>query len=206
MSKKIPAQLKVQDAEVSAELQERMEVDLKEVLVDVQQVAGHHNDLAINKPEKWLQIAGMLCRGISPTKIYEEYGGNYYSILRIRAQLSESPVANDLKRELSTHVVENLHFNSEIAPKLNSEILKKLDRGEAEDVSLTELIKAKRELSVDNKLSNEVLARLRGDNVQRIEVTQKTESFEDMMKALREAQAQIPKPAEVVDVEATEES
>jgi ribosomal protein L16/L10AE len=42
--------------------------------------------------------------------------------------------------------------------------------------------------------------------VQRIEVTQKTESFEDMMKALKEAQAQMPKPAEVVDVEAIEEA
>jgi hypothetical protein len=143
---------------------------------------------------------------VPPTKIYEEVGGNYYSILKVKAQLSESPVANDLKRELSTHIIGNLQFNSEIAPRLNSVILQKLEKGEAEDVPLTELMKAKRELSVDNKLSNEVLARLRGDNVQRIEVTQKTESFEDMMKALKEAQAQMPKPAEVVDVEAIEEA
>ena len=98
-----------------------------------------------------------------------------------------------------------LQVNAEIATRCNSWIRGKLERGEAEDISVVELMKAKRELSVDNKLSNEVLSRLRGDNVQRIEVTQKTESFEDMMKALKEAQAQMPKPAEIVDIEATEE-
>jgi hypothetical protein len=200
------AQISVVDPEVSAELEERIQKDLREVLVDVQAVAGHHNDLCKNRPQKWLTIASALCKGVPPTKIYEEVGGNYYSILKVKAQLSESPVANDLKRELSTHIIGNLQFNSEIAPRLNSVILQKLEKGEAEDVPLTELMKAKRELSVDNKLSNEVLARLRGDNVQRIEVTQKTESFEDMMKALREAQAQMPKPAEVVDVETIEEA
>ena len=198
-------EVSVLSPEVGAELEERIQKDLKKVLADVQSVAGHHNDLCKIRPQKWLEIASALCKGVPPTRIYKEGKGNYYSILKIKAQLSESPVANDLKRELSTHIIENLQFNSDIAPRLNSVILQKLERGEAEDVSLTELIKAKRELSVDNKLSNEVLARLRGDNVQRIEVTQKTESFEDMMKALKEAQAQMPKPAEVVDVEATEE-
>ena len=190
--------------EVSAELEERLNKDLKDILLDVQS-HGQGQDLAALNPERWLEIAGALCKGVPPSRIYREEGGNYYSILKVKAQLSESPVANDLKRELSTHVIGNLQFNAEIAPRLNSVILEKLERGEAEDISLVELMKAKRELSVDNKLSNEVLARLRGDNVQRIEVTQKTESFEDMMKALKEAQAQMPKPAEIVDIEATEE-
>jgi hypothetical protein len=183
----------------SAEIHEvnaRIEEDLKKVLVDVQQYVNPSN-MARSKPEKWLFIAGELCKGKAASRIFREQGGDYYAIRKIQAQIAESPVANDLKRELSTHVVENLQFSAEIQPKLNSVILEKLERGEAEDMNLGDLMKAKRELGVDMKLANETLARLRGDNVQRIEVTHKEYSKDDYLADLK----RIDEINDVIDVD-----
>ncbi len=193
------SELRVQE-ELAPELLERMEVDLKGILMDIQSYCNPHSLARVN-PVKWLEVASELCKGTPPTRVANELGARYNAVVRIQAQLSESPIAQDLKRELAINAVENLNFNAEIAPRLNSAIISKLDAGEADEVSLPELLKAKRELGVDTKLTHEVLSRLRGDNVQKIEVTQKTESYEDMLEALRKAQEQIPKKAEVINIE-----
>jgi hypothetical protein len=175
----------------------RVEKDLKVVLQDVQGYSSMR-DLAHTKPETWLEIAGLLCKGVSPSRIYKDYGGNYYTIRKIQAQLAESPVAGDLKRELCTHLVENLQYNAEIAPKLNDAILEKLEAGEASTIALPDLIKAKRELGVDNKLANETISRLRGDNVQKIEVTHKNYNKDDYLADLKRVDELSE---EVIDVE-----
>ena len=53
----------------------RVEKDLKVVLQDVQGYSSMR-DLAHTKPEVWLEIAGLLCKGVSPSRIYKDYGGN----------------------------------------------------------------------------------------------------------------------------------
>jgi hypothetical protein len=60
------------------------------------------------------------------------------------------------------------------------------------------LIKAKRELGVDNKLANETISRLRGDNVQKIEVTHKNYNKDDYLADLKRVDELSE---EVIDVE-----
>ena len=57
----------------------------------------------------------------------------------------------------------------------------------------------KREISTANKLDTDTLLKVRGDNVQTINVVHKTESYEDMMASVREARGEKVIEAEVIN-------
>lgn len=179
------------------ELKSRIEETLKEVLLEVQKYAAH-SSMAHRDPEKWLYLAGQLSQGRARTNLVRAGEGTHDGLRTIEAQLASSPVIGDLKKELGVQKVKNLQVSHEIRTRLNEVLLKRTD--EADTMDMLDLGKLIKELSVADKVDAGDLLRLIGDNTQRIEVTHKTESFDDLLEKAREAREKM-KPAEVIDLD-----
>lgn len=153
------------------------------------------------KPERWLYIASQLAQGRSRTDLFKKENISHNTTRRIEAELAASPHVTDLKQELSVHKIQNLQISHEIRNRLNETLLKRSD--EAEEMALLDLGKLIKEVSVADKVDLGDLLRMRGDNVQKVEVTHKTVDFETMLKAAQEARdkGKSIKAAEVIELD-----
>lgn len=178
------------------DLPARVDNTLKDILLEAQQYASPMSLEKVN-PEKWLTAANEILQGVSRRKVqHGTLSGNTTAYNRIKAQLMESPVCGDLKRQLAVRNLEQLNYTAEIREMVGEALIERFgDKDALKDVKPEEMIKMYRELSVANKLDTETLMRVRGDNVQKIEITKKDFNFEDALKQVRELAK-----ADVIDV------
>lgn len=182
------------------ELKQRLDETLKDALLHTKGYSAPQS-LSNIKPERWLYIASQLAQGRSRTDLFKKENISHNTTRRIEAELAASPHVTDLKQELSVHKIQNLQISHEIRNRLNETLLKRSD--EAEEMALLDLGKLIKEVSVADKVDLGDLLRMRGDNVQKVEVTHKTVDFETMLKAAQEARdkGKSIKAAEVIELD-----
>lgn len=188
------------DTSTEIELKQRLDETLKDTLLHTQAYSAPQS-LCNIKPERWLYIASQLAQGRSRTDLFKKENISHNTTRRIEAELAASPHVTDLKQELSVQKVQNLQISHEIRNSLNETLLKR--REEAEEMDLLDLGKLIKEVSVADKVDLGDLLRMRGDNVQKVEVTHKNVDFETMLKAAQEARDKDKsiKAAEVIELE-----
>jgi hypothetical protein len=148
-----------------------------------------------------MYLASQLAQGRSRTDLFKKENISHNTTRRIEAELAASPHVTDLKQELSVQKIQNLQISHEIRNRLNETLLKR--SGEANEMDLLDLGKLIKEVSVADKVDLGDLLRMRGDNVQKVEVTHKTVDFETMLKAAQEARDKDKsiKVAEVIELD-----
>lgn len=188
------------DTSTEIELKQRLDETLKDTLLHTQAYSAPQS-LSNIKPERWLYIASQLSQGRSRTDLFKKENISHNTTRRIEAELAASPHVTDLKQELSVQKVQNLQVSHEIRNRLNETLLKRSD--EADEMDLLDLGKLIKEVSVADKVDLGDLLRMRGDNVQKVEVTHKSVDFETMLKAAQEARDKDKsiKAADVVELE-----
>ena len=167
------------------ELSGRVEDGLKEALLDVQ---GYCNVAAMARrnPDKWLYIAGELLKGRSRSDICKSNNFDFKGVNLVYDQVMSNPALVDVKRELDVRNVRNLNHTLDLKDMMAEKIKSKFeDGGIFNDMSGIDIIKGYRELSVAAKLETETMMRVRGDAVQRIEVTHKNYDKDDYLEDLK---------------------
>jgi hypothetical protein len=182
------------------ELKQRLDDALKATLIHTQTYSPPQS-LCNQKPERWMYLASQLAQGRSRTDLFKKENISHNTTRRIEAELAASPHVTDLKQELSVQKIQNLQISHEIRNRLNETLLKR--SGEANEMDLLDLGKLIKEVSVADKVDLGDLLRMRGDNVQKVEVTHKTVDFETMLKAAQEARDKDKsiKVAEVIELD-----
>jgi len=170
------------------ELAHRLDDTLKGVLLDAQGYASPHS-LERKEPKRWMKLARMVMEGAPVPELKRECN-NWHTIARIRAQVLESPACGDLKRELAIRQVEALETTRELRKTAADKLKAKMgDDAEWYKIDLEQAGRLYDRLTIAEDVDTKTLMRLRGDNVQRVEVTRKDFNFEDMLKELREMKA-----------------
>ena len=169
----------------SNELAVRLDDTLKGVLLDAQGYASPQS-LERKEPERWMKLARMVVEGAPVTELKRECK-SWPTIARIRAQLAESPTCGDLKRELAIRQVEALDTTRELRKTAAEKLKAKMGNEEEWDkIDLEQAGRLYDRLTIAEDVDTKTLMRLRGDNVQRVEITRKDFDFESMLKELRE--------------------
>lgn len=184
-----------------AQLAKQVNDDLQQILADVQGYCAVRC-LAKQRPEQWIEGASLLLQGDGPRIVANKTGLSFYTVKTIQAQVFESPVASDLRRELAVRNLMSLETTVELSETIGAKLEKRLAEmtdEELKEISPLDLARMKREISTANKLDTDTLLKVRGDNVQTINVVHKTESYEDMMASVREARGEKVIEAEVIN-------
>jgi len=194
---------KVQDAALSAEVNQEIKAMLHEDREGSPLMSLEHTH-----PERWCEVARMLIEGCSYNSILRGPAADNKGLLRrVRAQMDSNPRVGDLKRELSIRALDGLTQTSELRRSIGEKFRDKLEGMTEEEIQGMELeswAKIHKDMTLAEKLDTETVMKLRGENIQKIEVTQKV-SDED----IRELEAQLiakveANRAEAIDVEAEE--
>jgi len=184
------------------ELAQRLDDTLKGILADAQGYSAPHS-IERKDPERWMRTARMVVEGAPVTELKRQCK-DWGTIARIRAQIAESPVCGDLKRELAVRQVQALDTTRELRKTAAEKLAKKMENAEEWDkIDLEQAGRLYDRLTMAEDVDTKTLLRLRGDNVQRVEVTRKDFNFEDMLKELREMKAAEKEP--VIELEDAED-
>ena len=80
------------------QLAQQVNDDLQQILADVQSYCNPRC-IAKKDPEKWIEVSSKLLQGRGPKLVSQDTGLSFYTVKTIQAQVFESPVASDLRRE-----------------------------------------------------------------------------------------------------------
>lgn len=179
------------------ELSVRLDETVKNILIDVQSYS-HANSIEKRDPERWIKLAKSILQGV-PVNELKKTNQDWGTIARVRAQLAESPACSDLKRELSVRQIQALETTSELRKTAAEMLAKKMgNQDEWDKIDLEQAGRLYDKLTIAEDIDTKTLMRLRGENVQRIEITKKEVSFEDM---LNEVKKQRDANVEAIDVD-----
>lgn len=192
-------QLKAQ--EELAKLQGRVQQTVRNVLADVQGYSAA-NSLANSDPNKWMLIAANLVQGAKITKLSKTLDVDPKTIRRVNIQLMESPEAGNLKRELGVRALDVVQDSIRLNNLAGEKILESYEDLEWNEIDPKEASEIKKNISYAMRMDVDTFMRVRGDNVQRIEVTDKRMSKEDYFDVLKQAREIARK--EAIDIESEE--
>lgn len=123
-----------EDTAELALVKERMEDVLKATLKDVQGYANKRC-LAVQDPDKWMKIAGLLLQGKTPKQIEYHYKlTDFKGAKNVEAQLMENPAVGDVKREFAVKLIDSMNTGIEIVHKLNQAINHKLENTDMDEL------------------------------------------------------------------------
>jgi len=152
------------EEETSLDLVGSMRSVLAAILADEQNNAEHLGALVHKKPEKWMYAAGQLIQGSSIRSVRYKTGMNHKQVKEIQSAVLFHDEAKELKKHMAMGAANDIADAAELKGRILDNILSDPDR--VNELGTSEY----KDLSVSQKLDSERLARLMGDNVQRIEV------------------------------------
>lgn len=179
------------EEETSLNLISSMRSVLAGILADEQRNTEHMSALVHKKPEKWMYAAGELMQGGSLRSVRAKTGMNYRQVKEIQSAVLFHDEAKELKKNMAMNAASDIADAAELKGRILDNILS--DPNRVDELGTSEY----KDLSVSQKLDSERLARLMGENVQRIEVKHVTTPDE--------ARALIDSLPEVMEAEAIED-
>lgn len=182
------------EEETSLNLVSSMRSVLAGILADEQSNAEHLGALVHKKPEKWMYAASELMQGASIRSLKIKTGMNHKQIKAIQSVVLFHDEAKELKKHMAMNAASDIADAAELKGRILDNILSDPDR--VNELGTSEY----KDLSVSQKLDSERLARLMGDNVQRIEVKHVTTP--DEARALIDSLPEVME-AETIELEET---
>ena len=171
--------------EMIADVQHRLKERLKEV-----RDGAHYNDLAVTKPEKWMQIAMAVFRAKSILGTMRELGVTQHSVYKVKKQIL------DIRDDYKEFQINNIDANIDAIDDITAEELQKV-REEGLELNHAKAIK---ELSVASQIMSQRRHKLSdgADKVVRVEQAKTPEELTKELEALFNEQT-IEIEAEIVE-------
>ena len=163
--------------------------DIEEMCKERSRTA-HHNDLAVTKPQLWVNVAQRCLHGQGVKQVMRETGVGQCTYWKINRHIAE------IKNTYKEFLLDNIHANIDAVDDLKAEWVQKMRESGEMDPNAA---KAYQNMTISNKIDHDRVNRI-NDGADHV-VKQVTVTDEELDDTAAAARARIAQRAEAIDVE-----